>query len=110
MLTVFLLCMFFCPLWAFSNSGWDYMYGYSDSGIMTTVNNFALIVQGQHPANLSHCIFEQIEVMIIYPRRKNCSQHWYWKINVVAVLWLSIKLIVFYQTYRDDQTKGIRIK
>ena len=68
------------------------------------------IVQGQHPANLSHCIFEQIEVMIIYPRRKNCSQHWYWKINVVAVLWLSIKSIVFYQTYRDDQTKGIRIK
>ena len=68
------------------------------------------IVQGQHPANLSHCIFEQIEVMIIYPRRKNCSQHWYWKINVVAVLWLSIKSIVFCQTYRDDQTKGIRIK
>ena len=53
------------------------------------------IVQGQHPANFSHCIFEQIEVMIIYPRRKNCSQHWYWKINVVAVLWLSIKSIVF---------------
>ena len=33
------------------------------------------IVQGQYPANLSHCIFAQIEVMIIYPRRKNCSQH-----------------------------------
>ena len=29
------------------------------------------IVQGQYPANLSHCIFAQIEVMIIYPRRKN---------------------------------------
>ena len=28
------------------------------------------IVQGQHPANLSHCIFAQIEVMIILPRRK----------------------------------------
>ena len=68
------------------------------------------VVQGQHPANFSHCIFEQIDLMIIYPRRKNCSQHWYWKINVVAVLWLSIKSIVFYQTYRDDQTKGIRIK
>ena len=68
------------------------------------------IVQGQYPANLSHCIFAQIEVMIIYPRRKHCSQHWYWKINVVAVLWLSIKSFVFYQTYRDDQTKGIRIK
>ena len=73
-------------------------------------HNFNKIVQGQHPANLSHCIFEQIEVMIIYPRRKKCSPHWYWKINVVAVLWLSIKSIVFYQTYRDDQTKGIRIK
>ena len=33
------------------------------------------IVQGQYPANLSHCIFAQIEVMIIYPRRKKFNQH-----------------------------------
>ena len=35
------------------------------------------IVQGQYPANLSHCSFAQIEVMIIYPRRKKYGQHWY---------------------------------
>ena len=44
---------------------WEYFFA-----TVTEINEKNKIVQGQHPANFSHCIFEQIEVMIIYPRRK----------------------------------------